>query len=106
LGAAAGVAAAAGRGGLHDVADAQAGAFEPLRQGAAAGAGAGAGGALRRPRMTEEIAMPIEAKDVRWVEDPKMGVAELLYLPAIFAGLTVTFRHLFKRPMTQEFPEV
>src|SRR5262249_42207797 len=58
------------------------------------------------PRMTEEIAMPIEAKDVRWVEDPKMGVAELLYLPAIFAGLTVTFRHLFKRPMTQEFPEV
>src|SRR5262249_5354407 len=70
------------------------------------GAGAGAGGALRPPRMTEEIAMPIEAKDVRWVEDPKMGVAELLYLPAIFAGLTVTFRHLFKRPMTQEFPEV
>jgi len=50
--------------------------------------------------------MPIAEKDVTWVAEPKMGVAELLYLPAIFAGLATTFRHLFKPKITQEFPEV
>ncbi len=50
--------------------------------------------------------MPIAEKDVTWVAEPKMGVAELLYLPAIFGGLATTFRHLFKPKITQEFPEV
>jgi len=50
--------------------------------------------------------MPIAESDVRWVEEPKMGVAELLYLPALLAGLTTTVKHLFSRKITQEFPEV
>ena len=50
--------------------------------------------------------MPIAEKDVKWVAEPKMGLAELLYLPAIFSGLATTTRHLFKRKITQEFPEV
>jgi NADH-quinone oxidoreductase subunit I len=50
--------------------------------------------------------MPIAEKDITWVAEPKMGVAELLYLPAIFSGLATTFRHLFKPKITQEFPEV
>ena len=50
--------------------------------------------------------MPIADSDVRWVEAPKMGLAELLYLPAIAAGLGTTFRHLFKKKITQEYPEV
>jgi NADH-quinone oxidoreductase subunit I len=50
--------------------------------------------------------MPIAESDVRWVAEPKMGVAELLYLPAIAAGLATTFKHLFSRKITMEFPEV
>jgi NADH-quinone oxidoreductase subunit I len=49
--------------------------------------------------------MPIADKDVNWVEEPKMGLRELLYLPAIFAGLATTVRHMFKPKLTQEFPE-
>ena len=49
--------------------------------------------------------MPIADKDVTWVEEPKMGLRELLYLPAIFAGRATTVRHMFKHKLTQEFPE-
>jgi len=49
--------------------------------------------------------MPIDAKDVTWVEEPRMGLAELLYLPAIFEGVKTTVRHMFSKPITQEFPE-
>src|SRR5882724_468241 len=50
--------------------------------------------------------MAIADKDITWVTNPKMGVSELLYLPAIFQGLATTVRHAFKKPMTQEYPEV
>ncbi|MCC6417151.1 MAG: NADH-quinone oxidoreductase subunit I [Gemmataceae bacterium] len=49
--------------------------------------------------------MPIEAKDVRWVDSPRMGLAERLYLPAIWEGLTTTVRHMFSPKITQQFPE-
>jgi NADH-quinone oxidoreductase subunit I len=53
--------------------------------------------------------MPIAEKDVTWVEDPKMGLAEQLYLPAIFAGLSTTMRHLtdtvLGKQLTVQFPE-
>src|SRR5262245_16244248 len=54
--------------------------------------------------------MPIDGKDVRWVEEPKMGLAEKLYLPAVFAGLATTFQHatdvMFRTGyITQQFPE-
>jgi NADH-quinone oxidoreductase subunit I len=50
--------------------------------------------------------MAIADKDITWVQEPKMGLSELLYLPAIFEGLATTVRHMFKKPMTQEYPEV
>jgi NADH-quinone oxidoreductase subunit I len=50
--------------------------------------------------------MPIAAADVKWVEEPKVGFAERLYLPAIFDGLRTTVKHmLFERKVTVQFPE-
>jgi NADH-quinone oxidoreductase subunit I len=55
--------------------------------------------------------MPIDDRDVKWIEEPKLGVLEQLYLPAIFAGLSTTVRHLASTVLgigprvTQQFPE-
>jgi NADH-quinone oxidoreductase subunit I len=54
--------------------------------------------------------MPIDAEDVKWVEEPRIGFVEQLYLPAIFAGLATTARHAFDslvlgQTVTQQFPE-
>ena len=54
--------------------------------------------------------MPIAEKDVRWVEEPQMGLLEQLYLPAILSGMATTARHginaLFGgKAVTQQFPE-
>src|SRR5437667_4437471 len=49
--------------------------------------------------------MPIAATDVHWVEEPKMGLAELLYLPAIVQGLGTTIRHIFRPKITEQYPE-
>jgi NADH-quinone oxidoreductase subunit I len=49
--------------------------------------------------------MAIAEQDVRWVEDPKMGLWEQLYLPAILEGLQTTLSHLFTPKVTQQFPE-
>jgi NADH-quinone oxidoreductase subunit I len=49
--------------------------------------------------------MPIADKDVRWVEEPKMGLLEKLYLPAIAQGIQTTMRHFFGPAVTQQFPE-
>jgi NADH-quinone oxidoreductase subunit I len=50
--------------------------------------------------------MPIAESDVKWVEEPKVGILERLYLPAIFAGMGTTMRHmLFTPSVTVQFPE-
>src|SRR5713101_5577541 len=49
--------------------------------------------------------MPIAANDVRWVQSPRMGLMERLYLPAIFQGLQTTVTHMFQRKVTVQFPE-
>jgi NADH-quinone oxidoreductase subunit I len=49
--------------------------------------------------------MPIASNEVRWVEPPKVGLVERLYLPAIFAGLGTTAKHLFMPRLTVQFPE-
>ncbi len=49
--------------------------------------------------------MPIEDKDVQWVEQPKIGLMEKLYLPAIFEGLKTTVGHMFTPKVTQQYPE-
>jgi NADH-quinone oxidoreductase subunit I len=49
--------------------------------------------------------MPLTEQDVKWIEEPKIGIVEQLYLPAILAGLQTTVKHLFQHKITQQFPE-
>lgn len=49
--------------------------------------------------------MPIDAKDVAWVEEPSLGFLEAMYLPAIFEGLKTTLGHLTQPRVTQQYPE-
>ena len=49
--------------------------------------------------------MPIAEQDVRWLQEPKVGLAEKLYLPAIAQGLQTTMKHLFRTKVTQQYPE-
>src|SRR6266851_3367191 len=55
--------------------------------------------------------MPIDPNDVRWVQGPKIGLVEQLYLPAILQGLGTTIGHSISTlfgtgSLTQQFPEV
>jgi NADH-quinone oxidoreductase subunit I len=49
--------------------------------------------------------MAIAEKDVKWVQVPRMGMFERLYLPAIAQGLQTTVKHLFAKKVTVQFPE-
>jgi NADH-quinone oxidoreductase subunit I len=49
--------------------------------------------------------MPIAETEVRWVSAPKMGVLDMLYIPAVVQGLQTTVRHMFSKKVTQQFPE-
>jgi NADH-quinone oxidoreductase subunit I len=55
--------------------------------------------------------MPIKDSEVKWVQQPKVGILEQLYIPAIFEGLQTTVKHsvaaLFGGgAITQQYPEV
>jgi NADH-quinone oxidoreductase subunit I len=51
--------------------------------------------------------MPIEDKDIEWVEEPEIGFWEATFLPAIAQGIRTTVKHVVKREtVTQQFPEV
>jgi len=39
------------------------------------------------------------------VEEPAIGLTERLYLPALFAGLRTTVKHMFQPAVTTQFPE-
>src|ERR1700689_4745141 len=52
-----------------------------------------------------ETTMPLAESQVRWVKPPKIGLMEKLYIPAIVSGLGTTMKHVFKKPVTQQFPE-
>jgi NADH-quinone oxidoreductase subunit I len=49
--------------------------------------------------------MPISESDVKWIEPPRIGLLEKLYLPAIWQGLQTTVRHMFGPKVTVQFPE-
>jgi NADH-quinone oxidoreductase subunit I len=49
--------------------------------------------------------MPIAEKDVKWLDEPKVGFWERLYLPAIAQGIGTTVKHLFKPKITERYPE-
>ena len=50
--------------------------------------------------------MPIESKDVTWVQEPEIGFWEATFLPAIVEGLRTTMRHVTHyQPTTEQYPE-
>lgn len=49
--------------------------------------------------------MPIAETDVRWVSEPKMGLAEMLYIPAVLQGLKTTITHMISPNVTEQYPE-
>src|SRR5438067_3301232 len=49
--------------------------------------------------------MPIVDADVKWIQPPRIGLAEKLYLPAIVQGFQTTLKHMFSPKVTQQFPE-
>jgi NADH-quinone oxidoreductase subunit I len=49
--------------------------------------------------------MPIADTDVRWVEEPRLGLFGQLYLPIVADGLKTTLTHMFGRKVTEEYPE-
>src|SRR5271165_919922 len=49
--------------------------------------------------------MPIAEIDVKWIQPPKIGFVEKLYLPAIMQGFQTTLKHLFMPKVTVQFPE-
>ncbi|HEX6986259.1 MAG TPA: NADH-quinone oxidoreductase subunit I [Planctomycetaceae bacterium] len=50
--------------------------------------------------------MTMHKDDVRWVEEPRVGLWEATFLPAVVEGLKTTVKHaLAKKPVTQQFPE-
>ncbi len=53
--------------------------------------------------------MPIAESDVRWVDVPRLGLLEHLYVPAVVSGLVTTTKHLVRtlagQDVTTQFPE-
>src|SRR5512147_2077479 len=47
----------------------------------------------------------IKDEDIIEITDPKLTAADKLYLPQILNGLKTTFRHLFARRLTVQYPE-
>ena len=49
--------------------------------------------------------MNADNPDVRWHEEPELGLAGKMYLPLIMDGLTTKARHLIGPKVTVHFPE-
>jgi NADH-quinone oxidoreductase subunit I len=50
--------------------------------------------------------MPRTESDVRWVDEPRLGFWEQLYIPAMLDGLKTTIGHIFKPDVkTEQYPE-
>lgn len=49
--------------------------------------------------------MKPDAPDVKWIEEPELGLAGRLYLPAIVQGMATTARHLVGPKVTLQYPE-
>ncbi len=47
----------------------------------------------------------IRDEDIIVVDEPDLSAAERLYLPQILGGMRTTFRHMFKKKITVQYPE-
>jgi NADH-quinone oxidoreductase subunit I len=55
--------------------------------------------------LKDGVPVPIAETDVSWVEEPRLGLWEQLYLPAMLEGFKTTVGHLFGRKVTEQYPE-
>src|SRR5260221_3144719 len=55
--------------------------------------------------LGDGIAMIANDPNIRWIEDPPLGLAGRMYLPLFAQGLTTTIKHLFGPKVTQSFPD-
>lgn len=56
--------------------------------------------------VTENTPTSHKKKKVEWAENPKIGFAEAIYLPAIASGLATALKHVFfKKRLTKQYPE-
>lgn len=56
--------------------------------------------------MSDTTEVKKREKSVKWAEPPKMGIAEMLYIPAILSGLATTAKHIMSPTQTRCYPEV
>ena len=49
--------------------------------------------------------MKADDPNIRWIEEPKLGLAGKMYLPLFVQGLTTTAKHLLSPKVTVSFPE-
>ena len=49
--------------------------------------------------------MRADDPNIKWVEEPKLGLAGRMYLPMITGGLTTTAKHMVGRKVTVSYPE-
>ena len=49
--------------------------------------------------------MPLTNDDVRWVQEPRLGFWDQLYVPALLDGLRTTVGHIFSKKVTEQYPE-
>ena len=49
--------------------------------------------------------MRADDPNIRWIEDPELGLAERSYVPLFVQGMTTTVRHLLGSKKTVYFPE-
>ena len=47
----------------------------------------------------------IKDEDIILIQAPRLTAADKLYLPQVVAGLKTTFRHIFKKKLTVQYPE-
>ena len=43
--------------------------------------------------------------DIRWIEEPELGLSGRMYLPLFVQGLTTTMKHLVSPKVTVSYPD-
>lgn len=49
--------------------------------------------------------MKADSEDIRWVQEPRLSMADRMYLPLFVGGLTTTARHLVSPKVTVSYPD-
>ena len=49
--------------------------------------------------------MKVDSEDIRWVQEPRLSLADRMYLPLFLGGLTTTARHLVSPKVTVSYPD-